>query len=61
MDEIKAVATNEDEASAEGPSLKPGEEARSLICNECGKKFRSQAQAEFHASKTFVINPTCHK
>lgn len=26
--------------------------ARSLVCNECGKKFRSQAQAEFHASKT---------
>ena len=26
--------------------------ARSLICNECGKKFRSQAQAEFHATKT---------
>jgi hypothetical protein len=32
--------------------LKPGEEARSLVCNECGKRFRSQAQAEFHASKT---------
>ncbi|KAL4938999.1 hypothetical protein BDV06DRAFT_43868 [Aspergillus oleicola] len=36
----------------EGPALQPGEEARSLVCNECGKKFRSQAQAEFHASKT---------
>lgn len=23
-----------------------------MVCNECGKKFRSQAQAEFHASKT---------
>lgn len=23
-----------------------------MLCNECGKKFRSQAQAEFHASKT---------
>ncbi|KAI9789706.1 MAG: hypothetical protein M1816_005881 [Peltula sp. TS41687] len=49
IDEIKAGDTiNEDEP----PSLKPGEEARSLVCNECGKKFRSQAQAEFHASKT---------
>lgn len=25
---------------------------RSLVCNECGKKFRSQAQAEYHASKS---------
>lgn len=32
--------------------MQPGEEARSLVCNECGKKFRSHAQAEFHASKT---------
>ena len=32
--------------------MKPGEEPRSLVCNDCGKKFRSQAQAEFHASKT---------
>ena len=32
--------------------MNPGEEARSLVCNECGKRFRSTAQAEFHASKT---------
>lgn len=25
---------------------------RSLVCNECGKKFRSQTQAEYHASKS---------
>ena len=39
------------------PSIQPaaraaGEEARSLICNECGKRFRSKEQAEFHAQKT---------
>ena len=45
IDELKS-------GSDEPPALQPGEEARSLICNECGKKFRSQAQAEFHASKT---------
>ena len=28
------------------------ESAHSLICNECGKRFRSQEAAEFHASKT---------
>jgi hypothetical protein len=32
--------------------LKPGEEAKSLVCNDCGRKLRSHAQAEFHASKT---------
>lgn len=37
---------------AGAPALQPGEAARSLVCNECGKKFRSTAQAEFHASKT---------
>lgn len=49
LEEIQATP----EASPdEPPALQPGEEARSLVCNECGKKFRSQAQAEFHASKT---------
>ena len=28
------------------------EHAQSLVCNECGKKFRDQSAAEFHASKT---------
>ena len=32
--------------------LKPGEEAKSLVCNDCGRKLRSHAQAEFHATKT---------
>ncbi|KAJ5355421.1 uncharacterized protein N7496_012633 [Penicillium cataractarum] len=49
LEEIQESQQAEDE---EAPALKPGEEARSLVCNECGKKFRSQAQAEFHASKT---------
>ena len=49
LDEIKASAANKEE---EGPELQPGEVPRSLVCNECGKKFRSQAQAEFHASKS---------
>ena len=48
LEEIKAAQAEDDEA----PALKPGEEPRSLVCNECGKKFRSQAQAEFHASKS---------
>jgi len=56
MEEIAAkapAATSEDtDPNIEPPALKEGEVARSMICNECGKKFRSVAQAEFHASKT---------
>ncbi|KAJ0420754.1 hypothetical protein BJY00DRAFT_120523 [Aspergillus carlsbadensis] len=52
IEEIKAAEAENAGEEEEGPALKPGEEARSLVCNECGKKFRSQAQAEFHASKT---------
>lgn len=48
IDELKFSDAMEEGA----PQLAPDEEARSLVCNECGKRFRSQAQAEFHASKT---------
>ena len=54
FDEILATSAAEAERdpNTEPAALNPGEEAHSLVCNECGKKFRSQAQAEFHASKT---------
>ncbi|PGH22950.1 hypothetical protein AJ80_02999 [Polytolypa hystricis UAMH7299] len=56
LEEIKAASAAQTAAAGadpdEPPALKPGEEARSLVCNDCGKRFRSQAQAEFHASKT---------
>ncbi|KAI1140421.1 ubiquitin-related domain-containing protein [Hypoxylon sp. FL0543] len=29
-----------------------GTVAMSLVCNECGKKFRTQGEAEFHANKS---------
>jgi len=48
-DDIKAEQAD---AAAEPPELKPGEEAKSLICDDCGKKFRSVAQAEFHGTKS---------
>jgi len=54
LDELKADAAAEEEEQG-GPSIKPleGEAgAKSLICNECGKKFRNQDLASFHASKT---------
>ena len=46
------AARGNSELEEGAPALKDGEVPRSLVCNECGKKFRSQAQAEFHASKT---------
>ncbi|KAF2117843.1 ubiquitin-related domain-containing protein [Lophiotrema nucula] len=40
-------------AAEEAPAdPKPGEQAQSLQCDDCGKLFKSVAQAEFHASKS---------
>jgi UBX domain-containing protein 1/4 len=53
LEEIKA----EDAENTTVTNIKPdetGEQARSLVCNECGKMFRNTALAEFHASKTYV-------
>lgn len=51
IEEIKAA-----EAASAGldkwPENQDSQQPHSLICNECGKKFRTQEQAEFHASKT---------
>ena len=48
----KTLEDLKESAEAEPPSLQPGEAARSLVCNECGKKFRSTGLAEFHAGTT---------
>lgn len=52
QDPAPTTTTDDNDANVEPPALNPGEEAKSLVCNECGKRFRSTAQAEFHASKT---------
>ncbi|KAI4108218.1 MAG: hypothetical protein LQ345_007110, partial [Seirophora villosa] len=49
---LGSTGNDDNDPNAEPASLQACEQARSLVCNECGKKFRSQAQAEFHASKT---------
>ena len=53
LEEIQQSGKSEStaEQDAEGALLEGGT-AKSLVCNECGKKFRNTAQAEFHASKT---------
>lgn len=43
------------EETAAGPSTEKVDEglvAMSIVCNDCGKKFRTQDQAGFHAEKT---------
>lgn len=56
LEDIKAPAAkgkdHDDDPNELPPNLMEGEVAKSLVCNECGKRFRSHAQAEFHASKT---------
>jgi hypothetical protein len=51
LEEIQAQAQAQAQ-DEENPALQPGEQPRSLVCNDCGKKFRGQSQAEFHASKS---------
>lgn len=46
----------DDDGQDEGPVLEPGEEAQSLKCQDCGKRLRSTAQAEFHAARTQHVN-----
>jgi len=52
MEELKEGENEEQNEDSNEVNIPAGESAKSLLCKECGKKFRSQAQAEFHASKT---------
>ncbi|KAL2262461.1 hypothetical protein VTK26DRAFT_1245 [Humicola hyalothermophila] len=47
-----AAATTSGSEPPTDTSTPAGELAKSLVCNECGKKFRTHDQASFHASKT---------
>lgn len=40
------------QAEDDNPALQAGEQARSMVCNDCGKKFRGMSQAQFHAEKS---------
>ena len=48
IDEIQ----EESSASASAIPAITDDAARSLVCDDCGKKFRGTAEAEFHATKT---------
>ena len=49
---IDAATTNSAETDEAGGDEAGNEEARSLVCDKCGKRFRGNAAAEFHASNT---------
>ncbi|KAI1751289.1 ubiquitin-related domain-containing protein [Xylaria castorea] len=42
----------EEESGPNVTKVEGEDTALSLVCNECGKKFRSQREAEFHANKS---------
>jgi ssDNA-binding Zn-finger/Zn-ribbon topoisomerase 1 len=51
-----AAADDDNDPNSEPPALKDGEVAKSLVCEDCGKRFRSVAQAEFHGNKSGHAN-----
>src|SRR4051812_39939020 len=59
LEELRATAapsgSDETNPNVEPPALKEGEEPKSMVCTDCGKKFRSMAQVQFHAEKTYVL------
>ena len=44
-----------EDASKGGEDAKDAPMAKSMVCNECGKKLRTMNAVEFHAEKTYVI------
>ncbi len=61
LEELQAAQAAADADAAEAgegtASIPEGVGAKSLVCNDCGKKFRTHAEASFHASKTCVLCP----
>lgn len=50
LEDLKAQQT--EQTTDDNPALQEGEVARSMVCNDCGKKFRGMSQAQFHAEKS---------
>ncbi|EMC97636.1 hypothetical protein BAUCODRAFT_33360 [Baudoinia panamericana UAMH 10762] len=42
----------EEAAAAAGDAADPAAQAMSMVCNDCGRKLRNMAAAQFHAEKT---------
>ena len=48
----KSIEDIKEEEKEQAGMPEPEAHARSMVCNDCGKKFRGMAQAQFHAEKT---------
>lgn len=62
LEELQASAASTAKADAEDEEENDGsgnipEGAKSLVCNDCGKRFKNGDLAAFHASKTSVSRP----
>jgi len=55
FEEIKAADTAGATVADAAPTL-TDEDANSLVCDECGKKFRNAALASYHGDKTYITN-----
>ncbi|KAK5116628.1 hypothetical protein LTR62_007302 [Meristemomyces frigidus] len=51
MEDIKEDQ-DEETAAAAGDAANPSAQAMSMVCNDCGRKLRNMAGAQFHAEKT---------
>lgn len=53
LEQLQAPDEDDDDATAAAiKGLETGELAKSLVCDDCGRQFRTTALAEFHASKS---------
>ena len=48
----KSVEELKEEQQTDSGMPEPDPQAKSMVCNDCGKKFRGMAQAQFHAEKS---------
>ncbi|KAL3874132.1 hypothetical protein ACJMK2_037185 [Sinanodonta woodiana] len=46
------IATEEQSTGGGDNSAQPPQQALSLMCDECGKRFRNEDEVQFHAAKT---------
>ena len=64
LDELREAAKADDEdeeMSNINVEAQEGEEgAKSLVCNDCGKRFRNADLASYHASKTYAYMKFMH-
>lgn len=49
---LDELVEEENAAAISAAALGDGQVAQSIICNDCGKKFKSKELAGFHAEKT---------